>query len=324
MSITMRRVPRGRTEARARNGALPPGRTGQAALGHPYAGECGPLPFSHVHYETLGEAGLPAVVVLGGISATRHVAAHCEDPRPGWWQAQVGPARALDTERFQIVGVDYLGAELRPGDDVPRIGTADQARAVAAVLDALGIARLHAVVGSSYGGMVTLAFAALFPERVDRIVVLGAAHQPHPMATALRSVQRRIVRLGAEAGRTDEGLALARALAMTTYRTADEMAARFAPGPAWTEGEARFPVEEYLDRCGRRWVEAYTPERFLALSASIDLHHVEPERIAVPATLVALEGTPSSRPGRYGSWPSAWPVPSRCTPSRRSTDTTPF
>ncbi len=272
------------------NATLPPGRVDSAPLPTPLPGEHGALPFRAVRYEALGAPENPAVIVLGGISATRHVAAHRDDPSPGWWEAQVGPGRAVDTDRFRVVGVDYLGAELGRGDDVPSIGTCDQARAVAAALDALGVGRAHAVVGASYGGMVALAFASLFPERTERIAVVAAAHEPHPMATAVRSVQRGIVRLGLASGRADEGLALARALAMTTYRTAEEMTSRFDPAPLPAEGRARFPVEAYLEHCGRRYVESFTPERFLALSESIDLHRVDPAAVRVPATLVAVEG----------------------------------
>lgn len=293
MPATLRRAPHGRPDIASTDNAdnaLPPGRAGDAPLPAPFAGEHGPLPFRHARYEVVGNADEPAVVVLGGISATRHATAHRGDARPGWWQEQVGPGRAIDTDRFLVICVDYLGHELAPGDDVPRISTGDQARAVAAVLDALGIARVRAFVGASYGGMVALAFAACFPDRLDHLVVLGAAHEPHPMATALRTIQRQILRLGQSAGRTDEGLALARALAMTTYRTADEMAARFASAPEWSDGEARFPVESYLAACGWKYVESYTPGRFLALSESIDLHRVDPASIPVSATLVAFEG----------------------------------
>src|SRR5690606_22014669 len=136
-----------------------------------------------------------------------------------------------------------------------------QARAIAALLDHLGIARLHAIVGASYGGMVALAFAALFPERVGRVVAIGAAHESHPMATALRALQRRVVRLGLAAGAQREGLAIARGMARTTYRSAVEFARRCAGAPEWVEAagpgaqsepqagaarRARFPVEGYL------------------------------------------------------------------------------
>ena len=257
-------------------------------------------------------------VVLGGISAGRHLAPAPFDPSPGWWPGLVGPGEALDPARRPLIGVDYLGgAGLRP------VTTRDQARAVAAVLDHLGIGTAS-LVGASYGGMVALAFAELFPARIGRLVVVCAAHRTHPMATAVRSVQRAAVSLGADAGDPARGLALARALAMTTYRSAREFEERFSPfaaaadlphahGAAFGDvrgavadrgpgvpstaardvppaaGPARFPVEEYLEARGAAFARTFDPERFAALSESIDLHRTRPGSLPADALLVSFD-----------------------------------
>jgi homoserine O-acetyltransferase len=244
------------------------------------------------NYEVIGQAGAPLVVVLGGISASRHVAASDDDPSPGWWDAVVGPGRAVDTTQLRVLGVDYLDGG-RGSDGRPRrtVTTHEQAEAVVAALDALDAARAHAVVGASYGGMVALALAERFGERVERLIVISAPHEAHPMSTALRSIQRRIVGLGIDTGETREALTLARGLAMTTYRSAQEFAARFDSQPLErTANDAIFPVEGYLRHHGERFAAAWTPERFLALSLSADLHRVEPEAIRTPAVLVAAQG----------------------------------
>jgi homoserine O-acetyltransferase len=251
----------------------------------------GTLEAWEVGYELVGDAGLPVVVVLGGISAGRHLTAHAADDRPGWWQDVVGPGRAIDTTRVAALGVDWLGgrgASTLPPEDVA-IDTHDQARAIAAVLDRLGVARARAVVGSSYGGMVALAFAALFPERLDRAVVVGAAHESAAMSTGIRSIQRRIVRLGVETGRERDALAIARALGMTTYRSAVEFNERFAGPGQVTGGKARFPIESYLEHQGKRFAESFPVRGFLELSQSCDLHRVDPAALRVPTTLVAVE-----------------------------------
>ena len=227
------------------------------------------------------------VAVLGGISAGRAVCN--EQGIAGWWGNIAGDGCAIDTRTTRVIGIDYLGSELTRDDSPQIITTRDQAEALASVLDVLGIARLHALVGSSYGGMVALAFASLFPERVGRLVVFGAADRPHPMATAVRTVQRRIVALAVAAGRPDEGVALARALAMTTYRTPDELAARFTEA-----GE----VEGWLDHHGEKFAAAWTPARYATLSRSIDLHAVDPGTISTPVTLVSFSGDAIAPPAQ--------------------------
>src|SRR5205823_6030535 len=147
------------------------------------------------------------------------------------------------------------------------VTTHEQALALARILRYWGIGRVHAIVGSSYGGMVALAFAERFGARVERLVVLSAAHESAPMSTALRTLQRRIVELGLETGRADEAMAIARGLAMTTYRTAAEFSGRFASAPvSLSSNDARFEVDEYLRDRGNRFAATVRPERFLALS----------------------------------------------------------
>jgi homoserine O-acetyltransferase len=196
-----------------------------------------------------------------------------------------------------VIGIDWLGgrgASANPAsvewpDAFPTVTTVDQAAALALLLDHLGVQRAHAVIGASYGGMVALALAAAFPDRVDRIVALGAAHRAHPYATALRAVQRRVVRLGLHTGHTSEAVALARALAVTTYRTAAEFGERFDGPSTVRDGALRFPVEDYLDHQGRVFAETFSPYSFLRLSESIDLHAVDPARVLATTTLIAFE-----------------------------------
>jgi homoserine O-acetyltransferase/O-succinyltransferase len=243
-------------------------------------------------YELSGPAGAPVVIALGGISATRHVTATNEDPSPGWWEDTVGPGRAIDTTVFRVLSFEYLdGTNAGNAQSASPISTHDQADALAELLDALDMRRVHAIVGASYGGMVALAFAERYGARVGRIVVISAAHEPHPMSTGIRAIQRRIVALGLETGRACDALALARALAMTTYRSAREFAGRFDSAPEQIEGKtARFPVESYLLHRGNAFVKQCSAERYLALSLSTDLHKVDPQRIHTPAVLVAADG----------------------------------
>src|SRR3546814_8077058 len=75
------------------------------------------------------------------------------------------------------------------------IDPADQADAVAGLLDALDIDALHAFVGYSYGALVGLQLAARHPGRVHRLVAVSGAHRPHPYAAAWRALQRKAVEL---------------------------------------------------------------------------------------------------------------------------------
>jgi cystathionine gamma-synthase len=264
-------------------------RIGTLALEHG-----GELRGVYVAYETHGDRAHPAVLVLGGISAGRHLLPTGDDPQDGWWPGVIGSGCALDPEQHFLIGIDFVGgrgnsSHPRAGETWPLLTTGDQAAAIRALLDDLGIDWLHAAVGASYGGMVALALAGRFPERVQRVVTIGAAHRAHPLATAVRSVQRRVVRLGLATGAAQEGVGIARALAMTTYRSAAEFDERFHGEPSSNGGSAVFPVDAYLDHHGRRYTDSFPAESFLVLSQSLDLHAVDPARIRAHCTLVSID-----------------------------------
>lgn len=247
-----------------------------------------------LEHELIGAAGAPVTLVLGGISATRHVLSGPHDTTPGWWDGIGGEGRVLDPARRRVLGIDFAdGGETLDGRPEQVVTTRDQATAIVSLLDALQIEQLDAVLGASYGGMVALALAEQSPERVRRLVVISAAHEPHPMATALRSIQRAIVELALQSDSTTEGMIIARALAMTTYRSARELAERFPPeSGAALDASAHpvFAVEQYLRHAGEKFASRMRAARFLALSLSADVHRVDPHEVTVPVTLIAAQG----------------------------------
>ena len=240
-----------------------------------------------LRYEVHGPAGAPAVFVAGGISAHRHVSASSAFPETGWANALAAAGRTLDPARVRVVAFDYVGADGRL--DAP-IDTTDQADAVAALLDALGIECLQAFVGYSYGAMVGLQFAVRHPARLQRLVAVSGAHRPHPYASAWRALQRRAVALGQLQCADAQGLALARQFAMLSYRTPEEFGERFDSAPEIVNGRVRCAAEDYLDAAGAQYVARTPVTAYLRLSESIDLHRLDPAAVGVPVSVVAVEG----------------------------------
>jgi len=187
----------------------------------------------------------------------------------------------------QILAFDYLGADGQL--DVP-IDTADQADAIAALLDALNIRQLRAFVGYSYGAMVGLQMAIRHPQRLAQLVAVSGAHRAHPYAAAWRALQRRVVALGQLQGADVQGLALAREFAMLSYRTPEEFAERFDAAPELIHGRVRVAAEDYLDAAGAKFVARTPIAAWWRLSESIDLHRIDPAKVQVRTTVVAVEG----------------------------------
>src|SRR5207247_9778625 len=99
------------------------------------------------------------------------------------------------------------------GPSCPDLTTRDPARAMWLLLDELGFERLALVAGGSLGGMIVLEVGLERPAAVDTLLPIAAPAATGPMAIAWNHIQLRMIgALG------DEGMALARQLAMPTYR----------------------------------------------------------------------------------------------------------
>ena len=156
-----------------------------------------------VRYALYGAAGAPVVVVQGGISANRY-AASARRRMPAGGSAIVGADRAIDTRRFRVLSIEWLDRTISARascDELHAIGSEDQADAIAALLAELGIRRVHAFVGASYGAMVGLAFAARHPDarararrdrrRASRASARDRGAQPAARDRASRRAPRR-------------------------------------------------------------------------------------------------------------------------------------
>ncbi len=233
-----------------------------------------------IRYESVGTDNAPVVVVAGGISAGSHALASCSDPTDGWWQSQTKPLR-----RCRVVSIDWLGAD---GDLDRPIDASDQAQAVLATLDHLNV-RKAAFIGASYGAMVGMHCAAVARDRIAALLAISAAHRSDPFTSAQRALQRQAIELGERLGSPRDGVALARKLAILTYRTPEEFAQRFSDPSTIENGRACAAPEPYLDHMGDKHGARVSAAAYRRLSESIDLHSIDPAAIAVPATFVAVD-----------------------------------
>ncbi|MGH6787215.1 MAG: alpha/beta fold hydrolase, partial [Novosphingobium sp.] len=146
---------------------------------------------AEIAYETIGTLNADktnAILVCHALTMDQHFASlHPKTGKPGWWAKAVGPGNVVDTDRFFVICANVLGgcmgstgpASLAPDGApfamrFPVITIRDMVRAQIALLDALGIERLHAVVGGSMGGMQALSLAANFPERTAAALVIAS------------------------------------------------------------------------------------------------------------------------------------------------------
>lgn len=236
-------------------------------------------------YETYGqlnEAGDNAVLICHHFSGHSHAAGRyaATDAEPGWWDAIIGPGKAIDTERYFVIASDALGcvridaphglttspASIDPatgtpyGPDFPALDVRDSVLAQRLLLKQLGVNRLAAVAGPSYGGMQALCWAATFPDMVERCIVAIGLAEFRAREMALYHAMEQAIRLDPKfaGGRYDpqdpplDGLAIAIELMIIASSGTEDLHARFGRERAAGDTAQEWAIETWLDHEPRK------------------------------------------------------------------------
>ena len=226
------------------------------------SGELAPNTDSGPRYGIEGPEDAPLIVCLGGISATARASE--------WWGGVVGDGCSVDTSAYRVLSVDWCARDIEDAS----FSVDEHARALHELLAREGL-RAHAIIGASFGGLVAQRLLELDPAITDHVIILAAAHRPHPFASGLRHIQRSILRRGAR-----EDVALARALAMLTYRSALEFGDRFTTPDQ---------VASYLDYNGAQITGRFSAKAYVGLSSAIDAFSSAPRTHTQHLTLIGFD-----------------------------------
>jgi len=270
----------------------------------------GPIDVEYESYGALSARKDNAVFIAHALSGDAHVAGWDKDTakngrvwrqrKPGWWDAVIGPGKAIDTNRYFVICPNVLGScygTTGPGSLDPRTGkpyglnfpmvtVGDWVQLHARLLDALGIARVHTVVGGSLGGQQALEMALAYPERVERAVVLAASARLSAQGLAFNAVARYCILndpnfAGGDyyenGNGPDAGLAAARMLAHITYLSDEGMHEKFGRRLQDKNQQKagfgiEFAVESYLDYQGRAFVERFDANSYLYITRAMDYY----------------------------------------------------
>jgi homoserine O-acetyltransferase len=258
-----------------------------------------------VAYETYGvldAARSNAVLVCHATTGDQHLASrHPITGKPGWWARMVGPGKPIDTDRFFVICANVLGGCMGttgPGSAAadgkpyamrfPVITIRDMVRAQVALLDALGITRLHTAVGGSMGGMQALSLAANWPGRTERVLAIAATATMPAQNIAFQEVGRQAVMADPDwqggdyygTGKApDAGLAVARMAAHITYLSEAGLTEKFGrrlqqrpdgrPGEKSFGFDADFQVESYLRHQGLSFTGRFDANSYLYITRAM-------------------------------------------------------
>ncbi|KAF2218894.1 Alpha/Beta hydrolase protein [Elsinoe ampelina] len=278
----------------------------------------GVLPSFNVAYETWGTLDSDksnAILLHTGLSASSHAHSTEKNPKPGWWEKFIGPGAPLDTDKYFVICTNVIGGcygSTGPSSaDPTAAGTSEEGRRYATrfpiltmqdmvraqfrLLDFLGIQKLYASVGSSMGGMQSLAAAVLEKDRVGRVVSISGCARSHPYSIALRHTQRQVLMNDPAWASTrgnyydtippHSGMKLAREIATVTYRSGPEWEQRFGRRRADASKPPAlcpdFLIETYLDHAGEKWCLEYDANSLLYVSKAMDLFDLGAEHMGI-------------------------------------------
>ncbi len=247
------------------------------------------LPELTVAYRHDGPAPSDAPQVL-----VVHALTGSADAAGDWWSPLIGPGHAINTDSYGVLCANLLGGcygTTGPTSRDPRTGAAfgatfpdvstrDQARAQWRLLDALDISKLALVGGGSLGGMVVLEIGLERPDSAAVLLPMAAPAATGPMAVAWNHIQLRLIeRLG------DEGMAIARQLAMTTYRSEADFDERFG---RLVEPNGTPSIVSYLEYQGAKLVDRFDRETYRVLAGAMDRHDISRDRGTMVEALTPL------------------------------------
>ena len=263
-----------------------------------------------VGYETYGtlNAGRDNVILVAHFySGNSHAAGKyaASDPAPGYWDAIIGSGKPADTDRFFVVSSDTLvnlnvkdpktittgPASInsdtgRPyGMSFPIVTIRDFVNVQKALLDSLGIKKLHAVMGASMGALQSFEWAAAYPDMVERIVPVIGAAELNAFGIGWLGVWAAPIMLDPRWNKGDyygqeepvEGLALA--LKIVTLHARHYGWASGAFGRKWAAAERdpskswdnKFAIEDTLDKIALARARASDANSFLYLAKANQL-----------------------------------------------------
>jgi homoserine O-acetyltransferase len=254
-------------------------------------------------YGRMNEERSNVILLFHAMTGSQHAAGYnprvpgldhrwTEEMHQGWWDGFIGPGKALDTRRFCVLCVNYLGgcygstgpASLNPatgkrwGPSFPVLRMSDIVDSQMKLLEALGVERLHAVIGASIGGYLALLTATRYPERVRIVVPIGTGVETTIYQRILNFEQITAIegdpnfRGGDyyDGAPPELGLALARRIAHKTFVSLETLRERarsevVSQKPPYGWYEMNHPVESYMLHQGLKFVRRFDANTYLRI-----------------------------------------------------------
>jgi homoserine O-acetyltransferase len=262
------------------------------------------FPLAFQTYGKLNADCSNAILICHALTGDQYAAS----PNPvtkknGWWDFMIGDDKPIDTNKFFVISSNIIGScmgsfgpkEIDPktgepyGLNFPIVTINDMVQAQNLLIEHLGIFKLHAVIGGSTGGMQALAWAVLFPQKVNLVIPMATSYRHSPQNIAFHEVGRQAImadpnwcegKYFLEKKYPSSGLAVARMTAHITYLSESALQKKFGRNLQNKENLSftftqDFKVESYLHHQGQSFVERFDANSYLYVTKAVDYFDLE-------------------------------------------------
>lgn len=262
------------------------------------------FPLAYQTYGKLNANKSNAILICHALTGDQYVAStNPLNGKEGWWSVMVGPKKPIDTDKFFVICSNVIGGCMGSfgpksldeksrkfyATNFPLVTIEDMVRAQNLLVEHFGIKKLHAVIGGSMGGMQTLAWSVLYPEKISAVVPISTSYRHSPQNIAFHAVGRQAIISDSDwkngeylAHKTypQRGLAIARMTAHITYLSEKALQKKF--GRKLQDRKrfsfdfgTDFQVESYLQYQGSTFVDRFDPNSYLYVTKAVDYFDLE-------------------------------------------------
>ena len=261
----------------------------------------GVIPELKIRYETYGQLNQAkdnAILICHALTGDHHCAGVYDitERKRGWWNFMVGPGKPINTNQYFVICSNVLGGcqgstgpnSINPETgkrynlEFPKLTLRDMVKAQSRLIDSLGIDKLHAVIGGSMGGMLTLQWAKDFPNRLNRYIALASGSRHTAQTIAFNETGRQAIMRDAKWNKGEydsedgpfSGLSVARMMAHITYLSDESMKEKFGRDLKLSKlnynYDVEFQIESYLRYQGEKFVSGFDANTYLLMTKSLD------------------------------------------------------
>lgn len=219
----------------------------------------------------------PVVLLIHALTGSSHVKSTPLDSTAGWWEAFIGDESAsVDLHSFSVVSPNLPGSCYGSWLPDHELSIADITLILEAFLHVLGLTEIHAVIGGSLGGMIALQLTKNQTISIKKTIAISCGARQSAWAKSWGHLGLTALNTSED---TEKGLALARQIAMVSYRSHSDFELK--------SGD----IQSYLNYQGKKFTNRFDVWSYELLVKAMDTHNMGSDYNEVNTQVLVIGNT---------------------------------